>query len=188
MMHEAGMGIEEVPYCFSMSSVKFQGHRTQKIANIDLIWAFPDCHSNLNLLMTTKWCIKLEETWERCPIVFQCHLSNFLVMGDNKMPVLTRFEHFRTVSPSQMHWWLWNDTQSWKGHGRRSLLFFKAIGLISRSHRPNQVTRPVAAIKSLGFALFMFLQKIQQVLCFTTTRLLQKCGEILWIALIFARC
>ena len=120
-----------------------------KIANIDLIWAFPDCNSNLNSLVTRKWYIKQEE-------VFQCHLSNFMVMGDNKMPVLTRFEHLRTISPRQMHWWLWNDTQSWKGHGRRSLLFVKAIGPIQRSHRPNKLTGSVAAIQSLRFALLMY--------------------------------
>ena len=73
----------------------------------------------------------------------------------------TRFEHFRTVSPSQMHWWLWNNTQSWKGHGRRSLLFFKAIGPISRSHRPNLVTRPVAAIKPLKSCLVRFSSTIR---------------------------
>ena len=30
MMHKAWMGIEEVPYCFWRSSVKFQSHRRQK--------------------------------------------------------------------------------------------------------------------------------------------------------------
>ena len=34
-------------------------------------------------------------------------------------------------------------------------LFFKVIHPISRSHRPNKFTRPVAAIRSLRFALFM---------------------------------
>ena len=42
------MGLEEVPYCFSRSSVKFQGHRRQKIIKFDPIWSFPDCNSNLN--------------------------------------------------------------------------------------------------------------------------------------------
>ena len=34
MMHKAWMGIEEVPYWFSRSSVKFQGHRRRKIVNL----------------------------------------------------------------------------------------------------------------------------------------------------------
>ena len=44
MMHKAWCSIEEVPYCFPMSSIKFQGHTGQKIANFDLNWAFPDCN------------------------------------------------------------------------------------------------------------------------------------------------
>ena len=33
MMHKAWCSIEEVPYCFPRSSIKFQGHKGQKIAN-----------------------------------------------------------------------------------------------------------------------------------------------------------
>ena len=60
MMHKAWVGIEEVPYCFSMSSVKFQGHRRQILDKFDPMWAFPDCNSNLNPPMAMKLCIKLE--------------------------------------------------------------------------------------------------------------------------------
>ena len=35
MMHKAWSSIEEVPSCFSRSSIKFQGHTGQKITNID---------------------------------------------------------------------------------------------------------------------------------------------------------
>ena len=35
MMHKAWSGIEEVPYCFSRSSVKFQGHTALKIVEFD---------------------------------------------------------------------------------------------------------------------------------------------------------
>ena len=34
MMHKAWSNIEEVPYLFSRSSVKFQGHTGQKIADL----------------------------------------------------------------------------------------------------------------------------------------------------------
>ena len=81
MMHYAWKDIEEMPYCFWRSFVKFQGHRRQKIANVDLSWTFPDCNSNLNSLMPWKWYIKLEEAKERSPIVFQCHLSNYIDPG-----------------------------------------------------------------------------------------------------------
>ena len=52
--------IQELPYYFSRSSVKFQGHIRQKIADFDPNWAFPDCNSSLNWLMALKWCAKLE--------------------------------------------------------------------------------------------------------------------------------
>ena len=35
MMHKAWCDIEEVPYCFPRSSMKFQGHTGQKIADFD---------------------------------------------------------------------------------------------------------------------------------------------------------
>ena len=60
MMHIAWCCLEEVPYCFSRSSVKFQGHTALKIVEFDLDWAFPDCNSSFNTPMVTKWCIKLE--------------------------------------------------------------------------------------------------------------------------------
>ena len=46
--------MEEVPYCFSRSSIKFQGHTGQKITHFDLNCAFPDRNSSLNLAMALK--------------------------------------------------------------------------------------------------------------------------------------
>ena len=60
MMHKAWSSVKEVPYCFSRSSVKFQGHMALKIVEFDPDWAFPDCNSSLNAQMATKWCTKLE--------------------------------------------------------------------------------------------------------------------------------
>ena len=60
MMHKAWSSIEEVPYCFSRSSVKFQGHTALKIAEFDPDWAFPGCNSSFNTPMVMKWCTKLE--------------------------------------------------------------------------------------------------------------------------------
>ena len=79
MMHIAWCCLEEVPYCFSRSSVKFQGHTALKIVQFDPDWSFPDCNSSLNLPMAPKWCTKLEVALKRCPIVFQGHPSNFKV-------------------------------------------------------------------------------------------------------------
>ena len=60
MMHKAWSSIEEVPYCFSRSSIKFQGHRALKIVEFYPDWAFPDCNSSLNSPLGTKRCTKLE--------------------------------------------------------------------------------------------------------------------------------
>ena len=57
MMRKAWCSIEEVPYCFSRSSVKFQGHAGQK-RPFFLNWAFADCKSSLNSLIALKWCTK----------------------------------------------------------------------------------------------------------------------------------
>ena len=129
-----GGALGEVPYCFSRSSVKFQGHTAKKIVEFDPNWAFPDCNSSLNSLMAMKSCRKLEAAWKRCPIVFQGHPSNFKVTRDNKAPILTRIERFRTVTLVWIHRWLWNDAQSSKKYREGALLFLKVIHQISRSH------------------------------------------------------
>ena len=102
MMHKAWCCLEEVPYCFSRSSVKFQGHMAKKNVDFDPNWAFPDCNSSLNSLMVMKWCTKLKTAKERCPIVFQGHPSNFKVTGDKKSPILTQIGRFRTIGRSQL--------------------------------------------------------------------------------------
>ena len=73
MLHKAWSSIEEVPYCFSRSYVKWQGHTALKIVEFDPNWAFPGCNSSLKSPMATKWCIKLEVAKKRCPIVFSCY-------------------------------------------------------------------------------------------------------------------
>ena len=71
-MHIAWWCLGEVPYCFSRSSVKFQGHTALKSVEFDPDWAFPDCNSSLNSPMATKWWTKLEVAQKRCPIIFSC--------------------------------------------------------------------------------------------------------------------
>ena len=101
MMHRAWSSIVEVPYCFSRSYVKFQGHMALKIVEFDPNWAFPDSNSSLNSPMATKCCTKLETAKERCPIVFQGHPSNFKVTRDKTSPILTQIGRFRTIGRSQ---------------------------------------------------------------------------------------
>ena len=102
MMHRAWSSIVEVPYCFSRSYVKFQGHTALKIVKFDPNWAFPDCNSSLNSPMSMKCCTKLETAKERCPIVFQGHPSNFKVTRYKTWPILTKIGRFRTIGRSQL--------------------------------------------------------------------------------------
>ena len=102
MMHKAWSSIEEVPYCFSRSSVKFQGHTALKIVKFDPNWAFPDCYSSLNSPMAMKCCTKLETAKERYPIVFQGHPSNFKVTRYKTSPILTQIGCFWTIGRSQL--------------------------------------------------------------------------------------
>ena len=102
MMHRAWSSIVEVPYCFSRSSVKFQGHTALKIVEFDPNWAFPDCNSSLNSPMAMKCCTKLETAKERCPIVFQGHPPNFKVTRYKTSPILTQIGRFRTIGQSQL--------------------------------------------------------------------------------------
>ena len=102
MMHKAWSSMEEVPYCFWRSSVKFQGHIALKIVKFDSNWGFPDCNSSLNSPMAMKCCTKLETAKKRCPIVFQGHPSNFKVTRDKTSPILTQIGRFRTIGRSQL--------------------------------------------------------------------------------------
>ena len=102
MMHRASSSIVEVPYCFSRSSFKFQGHTALKIVEFDPNWAFPDCNFSLNSPMAMKCCTKLETAKERCPIVFQGHQSNFKVTRYKTLPILTQIGRFRTIGQSQL--------------------------------------------------------------------------------------
>ena len=102
MMHRAWSSMVEVPYCFSRSYVKLQGHTALKIVEFDPNWAFSDCKSSLNSPMAMKCCTKLETAKERCPFVFQGHPSNFKVTRYKTSPSLTQNRRFRTIGRSQL--------------------------------------------------------------------------------------
>ena len=91
-----------MPYCFSRSYVKLQGHTALKIVEFDPNWAFPDCNSSLNSWMAMKCCTKLETVKERCPFVFQGHPSYFKVTRYKTSPILTQIGHYRTIGRSQL--------------------------------------------------------------------------------------
>ena len=134
MMPRAWKSIEEVPYCFSRSNIKLQGHVALKIVDFDPNWAFSDCNCSLGSPMATKWCIKLKVAFKRCPIVFQGHPSNFKVTQLYKSSNLTQIWPFWTVTPVWIHWWLWNIAQSLKQQRKDAPLFSKVIHQIASSH------------------------------------------------------
>ena len=134
MIHIAWCCLGEVPYCFSRSSMKFQGHTALKIVKFDPDWPFPDCNYSLNSPMAMKCCTKLEVAKKRCPIVFEGHPSSFKVTRLYKSSNLTQIGCFWTVTPGWIHQWVRNAAQSLKYHRRDALLFVKVIHLISRSH------------------------------------------------------
>ena len=59
-MHKTWSIIGDVPYCFSRSYFKFQGHTRQTIAYLYHNFALPDCNPRDDSLMDIKWCTKLE--------------------------------------------------------------------------------------------------------------------------------
>ena len=102
MMHRAWSSKVEVPYCFSRSYIKFQGHTALKIVEFDPNWEFLDSNSSLNSPMAMKCCTKLETAKEMCPIVFEGHPSNFKVTRDKTSPILTQIGRFQTIGRSQL--------------------------------------------------------------------------------------
>ena len=54
MMHKACIGIEEVLYYFSRSSVIIQGHTSRQIDDLAPMYVFLDDKPNLNLWMAIK--------------------------------------------------------------------------------------------------------------------------------------
>ena len=149
MMHKAWSSIEEVPYCFSRSYVKFQGHTALKIVDLDPNWAFPDCNSSLNSPMAMKCCTKLETAKERCPIVFQGHPSNFKVTRYKTSPILTQIGRFQTIGQSQL------SNPSDLSCSSSSNKFQGHAGCKIDDLNPilSKISRPVAAIISLRLAL-----------------------------------
>ena len=83
MVHKAWSRIEEVPYCFSRSYIKLQGHTALKIVDFYPNWAFPDCISSLESPMAAyemmlKACNSIQEVpycFSRSSAKFQGHTA-----------------------------------------------------------------------------------------------------------------
>ena len=139
MMHKAWSNIEEVPYCFSRSSVKFQGHMALKIVEFDPNWPFQDSNSSLNTPMATKWCTKLEVALKRCPIVFSCDQAALWMVFSVRPSVRlsVRLSHLFDYVPIIVSSWNFQELSHWTRV--RSMQKVKVRGQRSRSQRsrPN---------------------------------------------------
>ena len=147
MMHKAWSSIEEVPYCFSRSSVKFQGHMALKIIEFHPNWAFPDSNSSLNTPMATKWCTKLEVALKRCPIVFSCDQAALWMVFSVRLSVClsvcpsvrlsvcpsVRLSHLFDYVPIIVSSWNFQELSHWTRV--RSMQKVKVRGQRSRSQR-----------------------------------------------------
>ena len=104
MIYKAWSSIEEVPYCLSRSSIKFQGDTGQKIANFDPNRAF--------WTVTAVWIHQrvwndaqsLDVAQKSCPVVFRRHPSNLKVTWTKKFndlnPILNEITRLVTAIKS----------------------------------------------------------------------------------------
>ena len=147
MIHKAWCSIEEVPYYFSGSSIKFQGHSGWKIDDMNSIWVRLLCRSQLS---------------NPSDLPGQGHSSNFKVTRHKKWSILTQIERFWTVtpvlySPMALKWCTKLDIVQ-----KRCPIVFPGHPTNWRLHRPknwfesnfSKLTGLVTAIKSLRLALF----------------------------------
>ena len=102
--------------------------------------------------------------FSRSSVKFQCHMGK-------QMPFVTRIQRFWTVTPVWIHRWLWNDAR----RGALLLFFRSSIKLPGHTGRKvddlnpilSKITRPVTAMKSLRFALFIikiYLAKLSNLM------------------------
>ena len=134
MMHKDWSGIEMVPYCFSRSSVKFQGHTGHKVNDFD--------PSLANRALPPIWIHKCPpkdaqslKGNRRSALLFLKVIHQMSRSHETKIsPIFTRIGRFRTITLVLNHKWLWNNAQSLKEQRRNIPLFFEIIYQISRSH------------------------------------------------------
>ena len=138
MLHKAWNSKGEMPYCFSRSSIKFQGHTVQNITDFDPNWAFPDyrpvaAFKSLRFaLLSSHHRIIMKFSGVITKDQGKVHAKS---QGQrSKVKVTTQLNGFRTVTPVWIHICWWNDTYSLMLLRRGALLFFKVIRQISSSH------------------------------------------------------
>ena len=165
MMHRAWSRIEEEPYCFSRSYIKLQGHTALKIVNFDPNWALPDCNSSLESPMAAKWCTKLEVALKR-PLLFFKVIRQISRLHSSKnsqiwpkLGISGLLLQLEFTDGHEMLHKAWNSKREMPYCFPRSFIKFQGhTGQNITDFDPNWAFpdyRPVAAFKSLRFALLL---------------------------------
>ena len=191
-MHKYWCCLGEVSYCFSMSIVQFQGQSHGPKNR----WFWPEFSvSGLYLQFEStdgfEMIHKALHGIDDVPYCLPRSCNKFQgYKGQKKSSILTRIGYFETVTVVWIHRWIWNNALSltlyiytkevpcgFRGHPSN----FKVTRLQNRRFVSisSKITRPIAAIKSLGFALFCVLLvpkslDLQTVSCRSTNFWLKK--------------
>ena len=126
MMHRAWSSIVEVPYCFSRSYIKFQGHTALKIVQFDPNWVFRDSNSSLNSPMAMKCCTK---AWHSKGEVPYCFPRSSIKFQGHTGQNITDFD------PN----WAFPDYRPVAAFKSLRFVLFKVIHQISRSHGTKKI-------------------------------------------------
>ena len=139
MMHKAWCNVEKVPYNFSWSSIKFEGHTGWKIDDLNPVWVRLLGRWQLsNPSDLPCWQCSSHRIIMKFSGVITIDKSDVLAKGQgqrSRSQRSTQFNCFWTVTLVWIHILWWNDVQGLMWHRRCALLFFKVIRQISRSHR-----------------------------------------------------
>ena len=81
MLHKAWNSNGEMPYCFTRSSIKFQGHTGQNITHFDPNWAFPD-YRPVAAFKSLRFALLM--IWQPLPS-YPDHLSHKIKRGHDLM-------------------------------------------------------------------------------------------------------
>ena len=107
MMYKAWCSIEEVPYCFPRSSVKFHCHMGQKKT---LIFIQIGRFRTVDLVLIQWWlwndARSLEQHWRGALSFFKVIRQISRSHRTKKWPILTRIERFRIVTLVWIHRWI----------------------------------------------------------------------------------
>ena len=139
---------EMVPIVFQGHPSSFKVTRARKVSilpNFTTFWRFTDDNSSFIVQMALKFYNSLLNVWNMIPIVFEGHPSIFKVTRAPQSADLAQFRHFFpvtislwTITPVRMDRCFSNFAHTLEGYGRWSLLFFKVIRRVSRSHGPEK--------------------------------------------------